>query len=371
MRNLYDVLGVAKDADPATIRKSFKKLARENHPDLNKDPKATERFKEINAAYEVLGDDSKRALYDEFGEVSLRPGFNAAQARAYKGAGMGGGMGGGFGGMGDGFGFEDLFGALFRGGAGMGGGRARRGPQPGADIEGALNISLLDAVRGSNETYTFRRPGRCGTCNGDGGTGRQTCASCGGQGRVRLSQGGFQNMNVPCDACGGLGATYTSECGSCGGTGRTQVTEQLRVKIPAGVTAGQVIRLRGKGGDGQQGGPAGDLLLTVEILPHPLLKREGDDLLLEVPLTIAEAMRGGKIEVPTPDGPLRVTVPAGATSGQRLRLRGKGVPAAGGRGDLYLVLRPAAPTRSDPESLRLADALDAFYDGDVRKELRL
>ena len=375
MRNLYEVLGVARDADQATIRKSFKKLARENHPDLKQDdPAATERFKEISAAYEVLGDEEKRSLYDEFGEVSLKPGFDADRARQYRQ--MGGGLGGGLGGGGFGFGgesvsFEDLFGNLFRGGA-AGGRRAPPRATRGADIESPLRVSLLDAVRGGSETLSVRRPTRCATCSGEGGTGRQTCASCGGMGRIRMSQGGFFNAMVPCDACGGSGATFTDECHDCGGTGRTMTEERLKIRIPPGVTDGQVIRLRGKGGEGRGDGPAGDLLLQVEVAEHPFLRREGADLLLDVPITISEAMAGGRVEVPTPDGNIRVTIPVGAASGQRLRLRGKGAPGSdGARGDLYLVLRPTPPTASSEEALEAAAALDAFYDRDVRADLKL
>lgn len=375
MRDLYEVLGVPKDADQASIRKSFKKLAREFHPDLNKDPKAADRFKEVSAAYEVLGDEGKRSLYDEFGEVSLKPGFDADQARRYKSQFRGGPSGpGGFGGFGGGVDIEEILGSFFGGGGprgpsgGFGGGRA--GPAAGADIESNLRISLLDVIKGRTETITVRRPGRCGTCNGEGGTGKATCMRCGGMGHTRMGPG-FGNFQVPCDDCGGSGTTFAQECVRCAGTGRTMTTENLKVHIPPGVAEGQVIRLRGKGGEGQRGGPAGDLLLAVEIAPHPLLERDGSDLILEVPLTIAEAMRGGRIEVPTPDGPVRVNVPAGATSGQRLRLRGKGVPTAGGRGDLYLVLRPTPPARKDAEAIKLAEALDPLYDRDVRADLKL
>lgn len=382
MRNPYEILGVAKDADQATIRKAFKKLAREFHPDLNKDPKAADRFKEVNAAYEVLGDEGKRALYDEFGEVSLRPGFDADQARQFRSryGGFGGGRGGG-GGFGGGVDIEEVLGSFFRGGrsdAGMGGfggfggmgGAAPPRAAAGADIESTIRVSLLDAVRGAAETLSFKRPGRCVSCNGEGGTGRQSCSTCGGLGRIRLSQGGFQNVAIPCDDCGGSGSTFAQECSRCAATGRTMVQENLKVHIPPGVTDGQVIRLRGKGGEGQRGGPAGDLLLTIEIAPHPVLKREGADLTLEVPLTALEALQGGRVEVPTPDGPVRVNVPAGATNGQRLRLRGKGVPTSGGRGDLYLILRPTLPPPS-AAATELAEALQRLYERDVRADLKL
>lgn len=386
MRDLYEALGVARDADQAEIRKSFKKLARQYHPDLNQDPKAAERFKEVSAAYEVLGDESRRALYDEFGETSLRPGFDADQARAFKARGGFGGFGGFASGAGGNFGggrtvtFEDLFGDLFGqgrgGGGGFGGGpgfssSARRGPARGTDLEGTLKLSLLDVVHGTSAPFAFRRPGHCEVCSGEGGTGKQTCTRCGGLGRIRMGGGSFGDAMLPCDACGASGSTFASECAACAGTGRATRDEHLKVRVPPGVEEGQVIRLRGKGGEGQKGGPAGDLLLTVHIERHPFLEREGADLVMEVPISIAEAVKGGRIEVPTPDGPVRVNLPAGAASGQRLRLRGKGVPTSGGRGDLYLLLRPTPPKGDDPELLKLAEGLDAFYDGDLRASLQL
>lgn len=376
MRDLYEVLGVARDADQATIRKAFKKLAREYHPDLNKAPEAAERFKEISAAYEVLGDEQRRALYDEFGEISLKPGFDAEKARQWKQAGrrFGGAPGGfhadlgGFDFGAGGFGLDELFGSLFGGAR-----RARQpqGPQRGADIESTLEVSLVDAIRGAEPVIEVRRPARCTICDGAGGTGRQACPRCHGSGRVTIHAFGRRSMGLPCDQCGGQGVLFAQECATCGGTGRVMRQERLRVKIPPGVADGQVIRLRGKGGDGQRGGPSGDLLLEIRVQSHPLLVREGNDLVMEVPITLGEAVAGARIEVPTPVGPVRVTVPAGVQSGQKLRLKGRGVPTTGGRGDLYLVLRPTPPATDDPEAKRLARELDRFYTRDVREGLLL
>ena len=370
MRNLYDVLGVPRDADQASIRKAFKKLARENHPDLNKDdPKKADRFKEVSAAYEVLGDEEKRGLYDEFGEMSLQPGFDADKARQWQG--MGGGFGGGgFGGGGFGGGgvsMEDLFGSLF--GGGMGGRARSRGPGRGRHIQADLRVSIPDLVQGRAQTIEFRRPASCEACDGQGGTGRKTCPGCGGQGHRMIGRG----MALPCEQCGGDGFVFEDECGVCGTTGRTMKHERLKVRVPEGAGDGQTIRLRGKGGAGQRGGPAGDLLLTVRVAEHPRLVQRGHDLELEVPLTISEAILGARIPVPTPDGTtLKVTVPAGTASGQRLRLKGKGLPKAKGlRGDLYLVLRPTPPSSDDPKLEELARELDGFYTEDVRAELEL
>lgn len=379
MQNLYTILGVARDADQATIKKAFQRLAKKFHPDVNKETSAEETFKKITAAYEVLGDEQKRALYDEFGEDSLRAGFNPDQARAFKnfrgapGAGAGG-DGGGFGG----FRFEDLF-ANF-GGAGFGGGgggfggftdATGRSARRGADLETEAVVPLLDAVRGATVNLEVTRPAACVTCNGEGGTGRRPCPVCGGRGRREVRQFGV-NAVTRCDECAGEGSVYERECATCGGTGRTRARRTLSVRIPAGVADGQVLRLKGKGGEGANGGPPGDLLLTVKVGAHPLLRRDGLDLELDVPVTLSEALGGGTIEVPTPaGGRARVRVPPGSQNGQRLRLSGKGIATAERTGDLYLVLRPMLPGAADPEALELAAELDRLREGDVRAALVL
>jgi molecular chaperone DnaJ len=369
MTDLYAMLGVSRDADQATIRKSFKKLARELHPDVNKDPAAQERFKHVTAAYEVLGDEQRRALYDEFGEASLRAGFDADQARAFRAAGGGFGGGGGFPGGGfpggGSFGFEDFLQGIFsRGGA------APRGPQKGADIEGRVSVTLLDAVRGGKTPVGVRVPAACGACKGEGGHGKRTCAACSGRGRRMVRQLGFDAL-TQCDQCGGAGSTFQDECARCAGTGRTRETRTIQVTIPAGIESGKLLRLRGQGGEGQRGGPAGDLLLTVEVQPHPVLRRIGNDLELEVPVTLAEAIGGATVEVPTPTGRLRVKVPAGTQNGRRMRVPGRGVQSSP-TGDLYLVLRPVLPTSEDPEALRLAEQLDRLGQPEgVRSQLVL
>lgn len=367
MKDLYNVLGVARDADQASIRKAFKSLARTWHPDVNKAAGAEARFKEISAAYEVLGDEQKRALYDEFGEVSLQSGFDPERARAYKNMGGGGPFPGYAGGFGGGVDLGELFGNLFTGADG--GGRPRGGARAGADIEGRVAVPFLHAVRGGEVSVELTRPTRCRACNGDGGTGRRPCPTCQGRGRRRGERFGM-NVMLPCDECGGGGSVFTSECGGCGGTGRVRERRPLTVKIPPGVETGKVMRLRGQGGEGLAGGPAGDLLLTVEVGKHPLLRREGKDLEMDVPVSLAEAIAGATIEVPTPTGRLRVKVPAGSNSGRKLRVPGRGVQGAEA-GDLYLVLRPVVPATSDPELLELARRLDAAGPADVRAELVL
>jgi molecular chaperone DnaJ len=381
MKDLYSVLGVSKDADQAHIKKAFKTLARKFHPDVNKDPGASDRFKEITAAYEVLGDEQKRGLYDEFGEASLRAGFDADQARAYRNMGGGfpppgaggGGPGAGFpfpGGPGGGFGFEDLFSGLFtRGGAGARPTAARAAG--GADVEGHVEISLLDAVRGAEIPLQVRRPGPCPTCHGEGGTGRRTCAACGGTGRRAVRQFGL-NALVQCEECAGAGVTYAEECPTCGGTGRVRELVTLNVRIPPGVESGQTLRLRGQGGEGRGGGPAGDLLLTVRVKEHPLLRRKGKDLEMDLPVRLAEAIGGASVEVPTPTGRVRVKVPPGSNNGLRLRVAGRGVQDRTAPGDLFLVLRPVLPNIHDPETVALAAQLDAQNTiPDVRAHLEL
>ncbi len=376
MKNPYETLGVARDADQAAIRKAFKALARKYHPDVNKDPAAEPRFKEISAAYDVLGDEQKRAQFDEFGEASLGSGFDADKARAWRN--MGGDFGGGGRSNGSarrgGVSFEDFFGGSGFGAFGGfgGGGPAGRGGAVargrGADIEGRVRVSFLDAVRGGQVGITIRRPAACATCKGEGGTGRTACKACAGSGRRNLRQMGMTAL-VMCDECGGEGATYAEECATCGGTGRIQDARNLSVTVPAGVESGQVIRLRGQGGEGRQGGPAGDLLLSITVDEHPLLRREGRDLEMDLPVRLAEAVGGATVEVPTPTGRLRVKVPPGSANGQRLRLTGRGVQQPGSPGDLYLVLRPVMPPSTDADAVELARRLDALTEADPRAGL--
>ena len=375
MKNLYEVLGVAKDADQAAIRKAFRRLARQCHPDICKDPDAESRFKEINSAYEVLSDEQRRAWYDEFGDTSLRTGFDPEAARRFHTASAGTGPDPFSGGVD----VEDLFASLFGGGAR--GGRSpfagawnqetvtvrRRGP----NMEARIEIDLLTAIRGGEVLLSLRRPESCRTCGGQGGTGRQACPACKGSGRRTSQRFGLRAV-VRCDECAGSGNVFAGECPACAGSGRTMADHAVRVRVPAGVADGQALRLKGLGGEGRDGGPPGHLLVTVRVRPHPILRRDGRDLEMDLPVTVGEAVAGATVSVPTPDGEVKVRVPPGSTGGQRLRLRGRGLPAAGGdRGDLFLVVRPVAPPGTDEETIRLARALDAAYGGDVRAGLRL
>ncbi|MFH1463815.1 MAG: J domain-containing protein [Pseudomonadota bacterium] len=378
MRDLYEILGVQRAADQAGIRKAYKALARKYHPDVSKETDAETRFKEVSAAYEVLSDEQRRAWYDEFGEESLRTGFDADRARQLRAAT--GGMGGNP--FGDsGVSLDELFGSIFGGGGGSpfgGGGRGhvgweesvtvkRRGP----DMETRTEIDLLTAIKGGEVTLHIRRPESCAICQGQGGTGRQVCAACRGKGRVTQGRLGMQAVTL-CDECAGSGYTFSQECPACGGGGRVMSAKAQRVRIPAGVQEGQVLRLRGLGGEGRSGGPPGNLLLTVHIRPHPLLRREGADLEFDLPVTLTEALGGARITVPTPDGEINVKIPPGAKNGQRLRLKGRGVAQAkGARGDLYLVLRPVLPEEPTPEALAAAELLDALLPAPPREGLQL
>ncbi len=370
MNDLYALLGVSRTAEQADIRRTFKKLARELHPDLNKDPAAGERFKGVTAAYEVLGDEQRRALYDEFGEASLRVGFDPDHARAFKSAGGfgaghgGGGPFGGFGGAGGsgvggasggGFsGFEDLFSGIFQQRSGGGGApaAASRGPRRGADLEERVTIDFLTSVRGGEVSFRVRRPAQCGNCQGEGGTGRKPCGSCGGSGRRPIRQMGMQVM-VQCEGCGGAGHVLSDECRGCGGTGRTYEEKTLTGRIPPGIESGAQLRLRGRGGAGERGGAAGDVVLTVDVAPHGLLRRNGKDLEMDLPLNLVEALAGGTVEVPTITGNVKVRIPMGAQNGARLRITGRGVQSTP-PGDLHLVLRPVVPTQPEPDLVEAA-----------------
>jgi DnaJ-class molecular chaperone len=351
-RDLYAVLGVTKSASADELKKAYRKLARKHHPDLNPGNKqAEERFKEISFAHDVLTDPKKRKLYDEFGLEGLQAGFDPERAREYRRwAESGHGFsfrpdaGFDFGGFEQPRGrrrraeaersFSDIFSELF--GAGVGGGAQAGPPQRGQDLEHPIEVDFLDAIRGTRTAVSIRRP-------------------------------------APCPQCGGTGRHNLRACTRCAGTGTIEDREKLTVKIPPGIGDGARVRVKGKGGLGR-GGPPGDLYFVVKLRPHPHLKREGRDLVMEVPVTVGEAMHGATIEVPTPDGRVQVKVPKGSQSGQRLRLRGRGVPdpKGGAPGDLYI--RPMVQVPKNGASERLKEAVEALeraYGGDPRADLSL
>jgi len=366
-RDFYGELGVKRTATSAEIKKAYRKLARKYHPDVNPGNRdAEERFKRVSFAYDVLADADKRKAYDEFGDEGLQAGFDADRARGFKRAqeSMGGTAGGGA----RYSSFEDIFGDIF-GGRGAGGTPAEQGP----DVETSLTIDLLDAVRGTTATVALTKPVECAVCHGAGGQGPgTTCPECRGRGQVKVG-GGPMSFGRRCERCNGSGRIPSQPCPACQGRGVTEKLEKLNVKIPAGVDDGSRIRLAGKGGAGRGGAPAGDLYIVTTVRPHPRLERRGQDLSLQVPVTIGEAMQGATIDVPTPDGTVKLKVPPGSQSGTKLRLRGKGVPAmkGGARGDLYVVLQVHVP-RDGGEGVRAAvQALEASYQESPRAGLTL
>lgn len=336
-RDYYDVLGVAKGADAATIKKGYRQKAKELHPDRNADnPEAESQFKEANEAYEVLKDENKKAAYDRYGHAAFENG-------------MGGG-GGPRGGQGDfGSAFSDVFDDLFGDFMGGGGGR-RSAAQRGNDLRYNLRINLEDAFSGMQKTVNVPTAVSCGSCNGtgaEGGSEPQTCPTCSGMGKVRAQQG-FFTVERTCPTCSGMGQTIKDPCKTCHGQGRVEKEKSLSVNIPAGVETGTRIRLAGEGEAGMRGGPTGDLYIFIEVNDHALFEREANNLFCRVPVSIATAALGGEIEVPTIDGGRsRVKVPEGSQSGRQMRLRGKGMPALRGAntGDMFIELAVETPVK--------------------------
>ncbi len=380
-RDLYADLGVKRSASAEEIKKAYRKLARKYHPDVNPgNREAEEKFKRISFAYDALSDPAKRKAYDEFGVDGLQSGFDADRAREFKRAQE---AYGGFGrrgrDVGDddvGFGggryssFEDIFGDLF-GGRGEAPGRtaAQRGP----DLESTLEVDLLSAIRGTTATISLSKPVECPTCHGTGTEGNGTpCPDCDGTGETKVGSGPL-SFKRRCPRCGGSGRINQRACPRCSGAGRVDKVERLNVKIPAGVDDGSRIRLAGKGGAGIGGAPPGDLYIVTRVLPHPRLERRGLDLSLNVPVTVGEAMHGATIDVPTPDGTVKLKVPPGSQSGNKLRLRGKGVPEMKGtkRGDLYVVLMVQVPTDGTERVREAVTVLEDSYVRNPRADLRL
>lgn len=383
----YQILGVQRAASADDIKKAFRKLARKYHPDVNPGNKgAEEKFKQVNAAFEVLGDDKKRKLYDEFGEDAAKLGFDekkAEQYRAYRAAQSAGG-GGYAGAAGADFDIGDIFGDIFgrAGGGGAGfdigeifGRRGRQqqqqGPQAGEDLTTRVQVTLNEAVTGTERVISLRRPGRCQRCKGQGHVGPvSTCPTCNGSGRVKRSANNpFAGV---CPTCSGTGRS-AEPCSACGGTGVVEETTRLTVKIPPGVYTGAKVRLAGQGAAGPHGGPPGDLYMETEVLPHPLARREGDDLHMDLPVTVNEAMLGADVKVPTFQGDVTLKIPPGSQSGRRMRLKGRGVPSlkGGATGDLYLHLQVKVPEEASAEAKAAAETLARAYRGDVRGELHL
>jgi len=384
--DLYQLLGVSRSASEDEIKKAYRKLARKYHPDVNPGNKAAEeKFKQVSAAFEVLSNPEKRKLYDEFGEDAAKIGYDPKKAeplRAYREAATRGGTGGygGEGGIPEGFDIGDLFGDLFRN-RGGGGGRGMEdifghaepeGPSRGEDIRAQVRVSLREAVTGTERSLALTRPGRCKKCKGSGHFGKQeTCPTCKGSGKIRQGRGPL-SMTSTCPTCGGSGKV-APPCDVCGGTGRVEETTRITVKVPAGVQTGSQVRVAGQGAAGELGGPPGDLYLEVQVEPHPIVRREGDDLYIPLPVTVPESILGGQVRAPTFTGEVTVTVPPHSQSGRKLRLKGQGVPAlkGNGRGDLYFELRVMVPDKTTADVKSAAETLGHAYTHDVRADLQL
>ena len=372
-KDFYKVLGVQKDASSADVKKAYRKLARENHPDSNPgDDAKHEKFKAVAEAYDVVGDEAKRAKYDEFRSLQSRGGFNPGM-----GGGFGGGGGGGFsmddllrdrasGGLGDMFG--DLFG---------GGQRTRSQQQPrarrGADVESTATIGFTDALDGVTVSLRLTSDTACATCQGTGGkpgTRPHICPECEGAGFVVAGTGGAFSINETCPACGGRQLVYDEACPTCHGSGRGTSARSIQARIPAGVKDGARIRLKGKGAPGENGGPAGDLFVTVKVTPHRVFGRKGDNLTLEVPVSFDEAALGGEVKIPTLGGaPVTLRLPAGTPNGRTFRVRGKGATRRDGtKGDLLATVEVCVPSSLDDTAREAVEAYRAAMAGKPLRE---
>jgi molecular chaperone DnaJ len=339
--NLYETLGVAKNSSPDEIKKAYRKLVREVHPDRN--PGNEERFKEVQAAYDVLSDAEKRKAYDTFGSANGRPGGFTSGGTTFD--------------FGD-FDLGDIFGGIF--GRGRGTQQQSRGRR-GNDVEVEVRLGFEDALRGAEVTVPVQLELACHTCHGTGaapGTAPVMCPQCNGTGVVATSQGLFA-LQQPCPRCHGMGSIVEKPCPTCHGSGRERRTKRYKVKIPAGARDGTRIKLRGKGEAGFGGAPAGDLYVVTRVEPSRIYERRGDDLVVAVPVSYTTAALGGTVEVPTPDGPVSLKVPAGTEDGKLLRIKGRGAPhvKGGGRGDLLARIRIDVPKRVSKKQRELLEEL--------------
>lgn len=337
-RDYYEVLGVAKGASDADLKKAYRRMAKENHPDLHPGDKAAEaRFKEVNEAYEVLSDTDKRAKYDQFGHAGVDPNF---------------GGGGGFGG----FDVGDIFSSFFGGGFGGFGGEqraSRTGPRKGGDVRVSQSITLQEAAFGCKKEITVSHMESCDGCKGSGcadGTTAEVCSNCHGSGSVRVQQRtmfGSMSTTTPCPNCRGEGKIIHQPCKSCGGNGALRKQKKISVNIPAGIDEGQAISLRGQGDVGKNGGAPGDLIVGIHVQPHPELQRRGNTIYLDRELTFVQAALGAEMEIPTLDGKAKYTIPEGTQTGTTFRLRDKGVPNLNGqgRGDQLVTVKIVTPKK--------------------------
>lgn len=362
-RDYYEVLGVSKNASDEELKKAYRKLAKQNHPDLNPgNAEAEARFKEINEAYEILSDKDKRARYDQFGFAGVDPNFGAGGGGGFGGFDMGdifssffGGGGGGFGGF---------------GGFGGGGGQAKTGPAKGGNVRASLNLTLEEAAFGCEKEVTIQHIETCDACTGTGckeGTTAEVCPTCHGSGTVRMQQRtvfGTMATSTVCPDCRGEGKIIHQPCTVCGGTGGVRRQKKVLVKVPAGIDNGQAVSVRGQGDRGRNGGMAGDLIVGVNIQRHPRLQRDGTSIYLDQTVSFYQAAMGAEIEIPSLDGKIKCKVEAGTQPGTTLRLRGRGVPSLNGRGrgDQFVTIRvevPRSMNEAQKEALRkFAEAME-------------
>ena len=359
-RDYYEVLGLKKGASDSEIKKAFRKMAMKYHPDKNPgDRKAEEKFKEINEAYAVLSDPEKKEKYDRFGHAGVDPN-----------SGFGGGAGG-FGGFG---GFEDIFDMFGGAFGGFGGGRSRRnnGPRKGNDLQKAVTITFEEAAFGTKKEIRLNKYVKCKTCGGSGaapGTSRKSCPRCGGTGEIRTAQktplGTFQSVS-PCPDCNGTGEINETPCKDCGGSGKIRDNVTISVNIPAGVDNDSVIPIKGQGEPGINGGPDGDLYIVINVEPHKIFERRGQDLWLEIPITFDQAALGDDIVVPTLEGKVSYKVPSGTQPGTVFRLKGKGIKSvrSNRKGDLYVKVNLEVPTKLNSKQKKAISAMAEKVTGD-------
>lgn len=355
-RDYYEVLGVSKDASDDEIKKAFRKMAKKYHPDLNPGDKTAEaNFKEVNEAYEVLSDKDKKARYDQFGHAGIDPNFGA------------GGAGGSP--FGQDIDLGDIFNSFFGGFGGFGGRRNANpnAPVRGTDVETTIYISFEEAAKGAKKQVNYNHITTCDECNGTGaqkGTSPKTCPTCGGSGHVTINQrtpfGVVQTSRV-CDTCKGKGRIVDNPCKKCGGNGRVKKSGTVDVTIPAGINEGQILNVGGRGNSGINGGPAGDLHVYINVRPHPIFERRGDDVWCEIPITFAQAALGAEITVPTIDGKIKYSVHEGTQPNDIFKLKGRGIPHLGGRGrgDQYVKVTIEVPKNLTNAQRELIKKLDS------------
>lgn len=353
-KDYYEVLGVSKNATEEEIKRAFRKLAKQYHPDVNKDPGAEEKFKEIGEAYSVLSDPQKRNQYDQFGHAAFQNGGGAGGFSGFSTEDFD------FGSI-----FDDLFGGSFGGGFSGFSSSSRRSanrPQKGRDRLVTLELSFIEAIKGCKKSITLDLDEECDKCHGKGGFGERTCSTCKGRGRVveeQRSLFGIFQTETACSVCGGSGKTYDEKCNVCRGSGHLRKKKEIEISIPEGVDNGYQLKISGKGEAGYNGGPNGDIYIEFKVGKSPIFERREEDIYLEVPLTITEAILGCKKEIPTLDGNVILEVKSGTQSGSKLKLKGKGVKATHSirKGDMYVVFYVVVPTKLSREQKKLMEAL--------------